>query len=240
MKTFRYEITDSTNTRAREYAKEHFADEPVLFVADAQSAGRGRRGRSFDSQKGGGLYLSLLFKPTGQECDAARITVRAAVALARALEKVAGLSVCIKWVNDITVGGKKLAGILTEGEICENGGFRYAVCGIGVNLYSREFPPELADIVTTVEDCVGIKADKDKLLEVLTEEFFSESGFSEIIGEYRKRSSVIGHRVEVRRISGEVFSAKAIAITDSAALLVETEDGRREELISAEVSVRAK
>lgn len=238
MKIFRYETTDSTNTRAREYAKLHGAIEPVVFIADGQTAGRGRRGRSFDSAKGAGLYISFLFCPEGTMFDAVRITVKAAVAVSRAIKSTFGLSVGIKWVNDIFVGGKKLAGILTEGEFDSAGRLQYAVCGIGVNLMSRDFPPELFDIATTVEDNIGERPDREAFAEALIREFFAERCDEEIMDEYRRHSLVLGKRVEVRRLSGESFFAEAKEIIDSGALAVVTDDGVREELISAEVSLK--
>ena len=238
MKFFRYEITDSTNTRAREYAKSENPELPSVFIADGQTAGRGRRGRSFDSESGAGLYISFLFKPHGAARDAVKITLRAAVALCRALRRVAGLSAEIKWVNDILVGGKKLAGILTEGEIDADGKFVYAVCGIGVNLNSRKFPPEIADIATTVEDETGKKPSREEFIEALISEFFAEASDSEIIDEYRKLSAVIGRRVEVHKLTGEVFSARAVDITDGGELLIEDVCGNIQALVSAEVSLK--
>ena len=240
MKIFKYGMTDSTNTRAREYAKSENAVFPAVFTADGQTAGRGRRGRSFDSECGAGLYISFLFKPRGAASDAVKITLRAAVALCRALSRVLGLEAEIKWVNDILVDGKKLAGILTEGEINASGEFEYAVCGVGVNLASRTFPPELADIVTTVEDKTGKKPDREALAWALISEFFGDADDSEIMEEYRRRSAVIGKRVEVHKLTGEVFSATAVEITDAGELVVEDEYGRRESLISAEVSLKLK
>jgi BirA family biotin operon repressor/biotin-[acetyl-CoA-carboxylase] ligase len=236
MKIFRYEITDSTNTRAREYARLRNAEFPAVFVADGQTAGRGRRGRSFDSELGGGLYISFLFRPEDKAFDPAKITVRAAVAVCRAIDRACGLSVGIKWVNDIFVSNKKLGGILTEGEFdADTGALSFAVCGIGINLFSRHFPEELSNIATTVEDELLAKPDKKMLEEILTDEFFKENG--DFISEYRRRSAVIGKRVLVTRLSGESFCAKVIDITDKASLLVQKEDGSREELISAEVSI---
>ena len=240
MKIFKYDITDSTNTRAREYAKSENPTFPAVFIADGQSDGRGRRGRSFDSERGSGLYISILFKPRGIASDAVRITLRAAVALCRALSRTTGLEAEIKWVNDILVGGKKLAGILTEGEINSRGEFEYAVCGVGVNLASRAFPPELAEIVTTVEDNTGTAPDRDLLAEALISEFFADADDFEIMDEYRRRSAVIGKRVEVHKLTGEVFFATAVEITDAGELVVEDEYGRRESLISAEVSLKLK
>ena len=236
MKIFRYEITDSTNTRAREYAKLNSIDEPVAFIADGQSAGRGRKGRSFDSEKGAGLYISFLFRPNG-DADFVGITVKAAVAVAKALETVFGLSVGIKWVNDIFIGERKLAGILAEGEFDQGGNLSYAVCGIGVNLLKRKFPPDLADIVTTVEDNIGEKPNRDALAEALASEFFKDTDYAQILEEYRRRSVILGKRIEVRRISGESFFAKAIEISDTGALVVLSDTGERLELISAEVSL---
>lgn len=237
MKIFKYKITDSTNTRAKEYAKDECAEMPALFIADGQTAGRGRRGRSFDSEVGAGLYMSILFRPDSDTADAARITVRAAVSVCRALRSLCGARVGIKWVNDIFFEGRKLAGILTEGEIDGSGGFRYAVCGIGINLLSREFPEEISGLVTTLEDISGARVDRDLLSERIASEFFAEQDFSDIINEYRSLSVVIGKRVEIKRISGERFFAEVLDITEDGALLVLRDGGVREELISAEVSV---
>jgi len=237
MKIFRYEITDSTNTRAKEYAKEASSLVPAVFVADSQSAGRGRRGRTFDSEGGAGLYMSILFRPTKQTCDAAKITVRAAVATVRALKKICGISASIKWVNDIYFDGKKLAGILTEGEITSDGTFSYAVCGIGLNLLSRTFPDEIKDRAIALEDITGTRVDRDLLMDEIIREFFAECDYREIIEEYRAESTVIGKRVLMKRLSGEEFFATVLELTDGGALLVLRDDGEREELISAEVSV---
>ena len=237
MEIFKYETTDSTNTRAKEYAKSKSAAMPAVFIADAQTAGRGRRGRSFDSAGGAGLYMSILFRPEPECSDAAKITVRAAVSVCRAIRSLTGVSVGIKWVNDIFFDGKKLAGILTEGEISGGGGFNYAVCGIGINLLSREFPEELSGRACALEDACGLRVDRDVLAEKIISEFFSAKDFPDVIFEYRSLSVLIGRRAEMRRISGEVFFATVLDITDGGALLVLREDGVREELISAEVSV---
>lgn len=238
IKIFAYGVTDSTNTRAREYAESEGCDMPAVFIADGQTAGRGRRGRTFDSAAGGGLYISFLFRPEEQGLDAAAITVRAAVDTCLALEERAGLTAEIKWVNDIFVGGKKLAGILTEGRFdAERGAFEYAVCGIGINLNKREFPEDLGPIVTTVEDETGTRPDRASLAARLIERFFLENPVS-VIEEYKRRSCVLGKDISVRRISGETFSAKAVDITDGGALVVVHKNGEKEELISAQVSVR--
>lgn len=241
IKIIRYTVTDSTNTRAREYAEEHSVDAPVVFIADGQTNGRGRRGRSFDSQTDAGLYISFLYKPKTQSLDVSKITAYAAVKVCRVLSRCAGVEVGIKWVNDVYHNGKKLCGILTEGEFSLNGkGFDYVICGIGINIRKRKFPKELSEIATTLEDITGESVDKELLASELIAEFFSSSDTSELIREYKARSVLIGNEVEVHALSGEVYSARVVDINDDAELLVQTKDGEVKKLISAEVSVRKK
>ena len=241
IKIIRYTVTDSTNTRAREYAEKHSIDAPVVFIADGQTSGRGRRGRSFDSQTDAGLYISFLYKPKTQSLDVSKITAFAAVKVCRVLSRCAGADVGIKWVNDIYHNGKKLCGILTEGEFSLNGkGFDYVICGIGINIRKRKFSKELSEIATTLEDATGESVDNELLASELIAEFFSSSDTSELIREYKARSVLIGNDVEVHAISGEIYSARVIDISENAGLVVQTADGEVKELISAEVSVRKK
>ncbi len=235
IRIFNYDITDSTNQRAKEYVREESSRAPAVFTAEEQSAGRGRRGRSFDSAKGAGLYISFLFR-VNEDFDAAKITVGAAVKTCRVIESVSGVDAGIKWVNDIFVSGRKLAGILTEGEMGDAG---YVICGIGINLYEREFPDELSEVVTTLERECGKRVDKELLTARLIDEFFKPEDAEELLSEYRRRSVILGRRVEVRKILGEVYPATVIEIADDGALMVERDGGVRERLISAEVSIKA-
>ena len=126
--------TDSTNTRIRVLAEDG-APEGTVVVAAAQTAGRGRSGKSFLSPAGTGLYMSILLRPALTMGDSLLITTAAAVAVSRAIERVAGCEAKIKWVNDVYVDEKKVCGILTEGALdLENGGLRYAILGIGINI----------------------------------------------------------------------------------------------------------
>ena len=236
IKIFNYDIIDSTNLAAKEYAGGENSHFPAVFIAEEQSAGRGRRGRSFDSARGGGLYISFLFR-VEKEFDAAEITLGAAVKLCRVIEELSGINPGIKWVNDIFAGNKKLAGILAEGAGVD---LTYAVCGIGINLYKREFSAELSGIATTLEDECGVRVDKEIFAKRLIEEFFKPEEKAKIINEYRQRSVVIGKRVEVRKILGESCDATVIEIAEDGALIVEREGGVRERLVSAEVSIKTK
>ena len=230
---FCYSETDSTNTRAKMHAQG--GGGVSVFVADGQTAGRGRRGRSFNSERGAGLYISLITFPRGSAQDAVRITARAAVVLCRAIEALSSVSPKIKWVNDLTVNNKKLAGILTEGAIDESGELSYAVCGMGINLYKRSFPSEIADIATSIEDISGERISRAALAAMIIEGLLSEDN-GEFMDDYRRLSSVIGETVTVYR-GEECFSARAIDISDAGELIVER-DGSEVRLFSGEVSIK--
>lgn len=237
MKILRYKTVSSTNTLAHDYAKCEGAELPAVFIADGQTAGRGRRGRSFVSDEGAGLYVSFVFKPE-KSVTPADITVRAAVAAVRAMKTAFGFSADVKWVNDIFWGGKKLGGILAEGECDEEGNLAFAVVGIGVNLRKRAFSSELADIATTVEDVTGTAPDNELFERELIKEFFAVLQEESVIEEYKKSSVALGRRIEVKRISGERFFATALDVTEQGELVVLREDGQTETLFSAEISIR--
>ena len=140
------EETQSTNTALRALA-EAGAPEGTVYIAQSQTGGRGRMGRSFFSPAGTGLYLSLLLRPTTWEpARAAQLTAAAAAAMCEAIREVTGKEPGIKWVNDLLLDGKKVCGILTEASFSmESGVLEYAVLGLGVNVYPPEggFPKEL-------------------------------------------------------------------------------------------------
>ena len=238
-----YGITDSTNTRAKLFAKNRCVEEktPAIFLSRAQSAGRGTRGRGFESPIGAGLYISYLIYP---DCSvsAADITTYAAVACCRALEKIGaadGLKPRIKWVNDIYVGARKLSGILTEGELDESGKLKYAVVGIGINLRRGEHSHEVASIMTTLED-EGVSVSFEQLYEVLTEEFFSalaKAGTAEIMKEYRDLSMLIGRAVRIVT-GGRQYDERVTDIDSDGALITQDVHGNVKKYISGDVSVR--
>ena len=237
----KYGVTDSTNKRAKEYAKKRDTGchLPVVFIADGQTAGRGRLGRSFHSEAGVGIYISFLTYPDLSPSDATAVTAYAAVKLCRAISAFTDADCRIKWVNDLTVNGKKLAGILTEGEISADGRLSYCVCGIGLNLYKSEMPEELSAIATSLEEVTGVRVDKEALTKRLIEEFLSDGDYrsSDVLEEYRKRSSVLGKRITVHTPSG-TYPAVAREILDDYSLLIETDRGERRRIYTGEISIR--
>lgn len=241
-----YEATDSTNERARHYPLEHSFDFKIeqsgfsaeLFIADAQSAGRGRVGRKFVSNMGAGLYMSLRFDFPLDMRDSVGITPLAAVAVCRALKRVCGAEASIKWVNDIYMDGRKLAGILTESTLDKSGKRKY-ICGIGINLLPSDMPPELTGLVTNLSE-LGYTPDRFELAAAITEELLMnlENPFSpDVASEYKSRSFLIGKRVSV--IDGERTSSATVTdISDRYELNVQFDDGAVKSLATGEVSIR--
>ncbi len=233
-----YDVTDSTNARARELARQRTVGIPCVIVADAQTAGRGRRGRSFYSEAGSGLYVSFLLYPDARGEEATTVTARAAVALRRALASVSGLRADIKWVNDLYAGGKKLAGILAECEMDSAGKIAALVIGMGINVYKTDYPEEISDIATSVEAQINKRICREELLSALCREMLlAVEDSDEVYSEYVSASLLRSRRVTVFG-TGTPYEAVVEGITRDYALLVRTDDGEQRRLFSGEVSVR--
>ena len=230
-----YESIDSTNTRAKEWAKQNPDNRsPIVFIANEQIAGRGRRGRSFVSEKGAGIYISILTYPEESGADATATTARAAVTLAKATESLSDCDIKIKWVNDLYLGGKKLAGILTEGEMDKDGKIAYQVVGMGINIYKKAISDEISDIATSIEGETGIGIDRSKLAAAIIKYHLNYKG--DFYNEYKSRSFIIGKRVTVMKLS-ESYEAKVVDIDSDFSLIIER-DGKQERLFTGEISLK--
>ncbi|MFT3983713.1 MAG: biotin--[acetyl-CoA-carboxylase] ligase [Lachnospiraceae bacterium] len=234
----------STNTVLKELA-ENGAQEGLIVIAREQSAGKGRKGRSFYSPRNGSLYMSVLLRPAIPVEQAVSITTMAAVSVARAVEETSGKHTLIKWVNDVFMDQKKICGILTEASVDMETGFpAYAVLGIGINIYppAEGLPKELKEIVGTVFQIPGEGGGSyTNLLAagVLNRffEYYDRILDKSYMEEYRRRSFVIGRQVTY--LSGETKrQVTVLGIDDDAGLLVEAQDGTRSVLDSGEVSIR--
>lgn len=233
-----YREIGSTNAEALTVARDAAPEKPMLFIAESQSAGRGRLGRSFISPLGG-LYMTLL-TPALTECDLTTLTVLAAVAVARAVEKATGLDTAIKWVNDIYVGARKLAGILAQGAVDpDTGRITHVAMGVGVNIHGKDFPTEIRDIATSIER-EGAHTDRAMLAAAIANEYLAllpEAGSREIAAEYKSRSFLIGESVRVIKPERE-YLAEVLDISDLCELVLRLEDGSIEYLSTGDVSVR--
>ena len=216
----------STNTALKE-----MVNPPVgtTLIAARQTGGRGRLGRSFHSPEGG-LYLSVLIPPT----DA--VTCRAAVAAARAIESLCGAKIDLKWVNDLYLNGRKVAGILAEGVFSPDGTLTAVVLGIGINVGVTDFPEELTSIATSLGN-EGFRLTREDVAAAFLNELSLALSDPTAMAEYRRRNLVVGREVTVLRGS-DTYTAIVKAITDEGHLVVTDENKNTHTLSSGEVSVR--
>lgn len=238
-----YEKLESSNSLLRSLAD---AGEPAgsVVICAEQSGGRGRRGRSFFSPRGAGLYMSILLRPDCSAADAALLTSAAAVAVCEAIESVCGLEPKIKWVNDIFLGGKKVCGILTEAAIgLESGMPDYAVVGIGLNVYPPEggYPPQIEQIAGYISG-ERVEGLKNRLAAAILEKFSrycSDPAARGFTAGYERRCFVIGKRVTVISPGGE-REALALGVEGDCRLLVRYDDGSEQALGSGEISIKSR
>ena len=229
---------ESTNKTAKEMAFSGAAHGTVVLAGE-QTAGRGRRGRSFISPAGKGVYISLILRPELQAADALAATGSAAVAVCRAVKRLCGLELAIKWVNDLYLGGKKVCGILTEASTdLESGQVEWLVVGIGLNLTASpdDFGPELAETAGSLYPGGTSPVSRAALAAAIAAELLALCPQFDYLAEYRRRCFVPGHWVAVHG-SGPAWTARAVAIDDQGRLVVEA-DGRRVAIAHGEVSVK--
>lgn len=234
---------DSTNNYLKRLAVEGAPDGTVA-VADQQTAGRGRLGRSFQSPAGTGIYISFLLRPDLLPNKAMNLTACTAVAVCDAVERTCGMRPQIKWTNDVLMNKRKLCGILTEMSVeGETGALQYIVVGIGVNVNQNleDFPPELQTIAGSVAMATGERMDRGhltaELVNAIDEMYAAWKAGHWDVNRYRADCATIGREVRVIRGSSE-RNAFAETVDDDFALVVRYEDGTRETVFSGEVSVR--
>ena len=241
-RTVYFDATDSTNVQAKRLAEAH-APHGTLVVSDRQDGGKGRRGRSWASPSGVGIWMSLILRPEIAPSSASMLTLAAALAVREGIREETGLSPLIKWPNDLVLNGKKICGILTEmsTELME---IQYVITGIGINVNQREFPPEIRDTATSLSLEAGRSFRRSSLIAAILKAFekdytaFLKTGdLSLLLEEYNACLVNRGKEVCILDPSGE-YRAVAEGIDESGSLLVTLPDGTRREIISGEVSVR--
>ena len=237
-----FDTIDSTNTKAQELAEKGYPS-GTLVVADKQESGKGRRGRSWVSPSGTGIFMTLMIKPDINPNNASMLTLVAALAVAKAITSVTGEEAMIKWPNDIVVNGKKVCGILTE----MNAQFDYInhiVVGIGINVHNESFPEEISQMASSLMIEAGGKrfhraqiiAETMSYFEQYYDTFLKTQDLSALVREYDKL--LVNRNKSVRVLDPkEPFDGKAMGITFKGELIVDTWESRK--LVSSgEVSVR--
>lgn len=237
-----FDTIDSTNTKAQELAEKGYPS-GTLVVADKQDSGKGRRGRSWVSPSGTGIFMTLMIKPDINPNNASMLTLVAALAVAKAITSVTGEEAMIKWPNDIVVNGKKVCGILTE----MNAQFDYInniVVGVGINVHNESFPEEISQMASSLMIEAGGKrfhraqiiAETMLYFEQYYDTFLKTQDLSALVREYDEL--LVNRNKSVRVLDPkEPFDGKAMGITPKGELIVDTWESRK--LVSSgEVSVR--
>lgn len=238
----RKEITGSTNLDVRELAIRG-AKEGTVVCADVQTAGRGRRGRNWVSEKGESLLFSLLLRPDILPDKASQITLLMALAVTKVIRERYDLAAGIKWPNDIVINGKKICGILTELHPDTDGRY-FVVVGCGINVGQKNIPDELQEMATSLAlESSSVIATEELLAEVLSEfeqyydKFLQNETLEAFTDEYN--AWLVSHDIEVRVLDpkGE-FVGISKGINAKGELLVQLADGSITEVYAGEVSVR--
>lgn len=238
---FYFPVVDSTNTKAKQLAEEGYPS-GTLVVAEQQDAGKGRRGRSWESPRGTGIFMTVMLKPDINPGNASMLTLVAALAVSAGITKCTGRPAGIKWPNDIVMNGKKVCGILTE----MSAQFDYVnhiVIGIGVNVHNDTFPEEISHMATSLYLETKEHLNRAALIEEIWEQFeryyavFLETeDLSGLVKEYNAHLVNLHQSVKVLDPK-EPYEGKALGITSRGELIVDTWESRK--LVSAgEVSVR--
>ena len=237
-----FDSIESTNTVAKNMAAAG-APEGTVLLADLQTGGRGRMGRSFHSPAGCGIYMSVILRPQCPASQLMHLTCAVAVATANAIEVSTGLRPDIKWTNDLVYARHKLGGILTELSLDKNGYVDYVVLGVGINCCqaAADFPEEIRDIATSLQLCTGKPVDRAKVAAAMIDAF---EGMNRNLSDphcflprYRKDCMTLGQQISLLR-GDEVRYGTALDVDDFGALVVQFDDGHTEAVNSGEVSVR--
>lgn len=226
-----YDTVSSTNDLAKELCKE--GKEKFLLLANAQTNGRGRQGKSFFSPKDSGLYFSLALGADSPDFDFTGVTCAVAVACTRAIEKLTALEPKIKWVNDIYIGNRKVCGILVQ-SVTENGRITKLIIGVGINISTENFPEEIKSIAGSL----GEKIDRSILAAEIVNNIreLMSCRPCEYIGEYKAKSNVLGKEI-IYFQNNIPHPARAVDIDEAGGLVVET-NSEKITLISGEISLK--
>lgn len=234
--------TDSTNTRAKELAAQG-APEGTLVIAEKQTEGRGRRGRSWFSPPGGGIYFSLILRPVISPGETPKITLMTAVVLAETLISLMKLKLRIKWPNDILVNGKKLAGILTEIST-EMDAVNYIIVGLGLNVNTQfeKFPQDIKENATSILIENGKQFPRVKLIQHYLKlyeiyyDMFKNNDFEPIMKRWRELADIIGKQIRVDVI-GKTHIGKVVDVDNDGVLILKDDQGRLQRIFSGDVTL---
>lgn len=238
-----FDEIDSTNDHLKRIARQGAAHGTVV-IADHQTGGHGRRGRTFLSPEGVGIYLSLLIRPNCSVNDLMHLTCATAVAMCEAVEEAAGFCPGIKWTNDLVHGKRKLGGILTELGFTPQGQVDYAIIGVGINCCQQEedFDPEIRHMAGSLAMVTGKPIDRSRVAAAMMDALHRMDQIlltrkEDILCRYRQNCITLNQEVSLVR-GDEIRHGFALSVDEEGALIVRFADGHTEAVNSGEVSVR--
>lgn len=232
-KFYNYKILDSTNNKAREFAKKNLHD--IIVIAERQSRGKGRFERKWLSDIGG-LYMTVVLKI--KDIDKAKyLTFAAAVSVAKTIRKIAKLNAMVKWPNDVLIDGRKICGILTE---TISGNNNFALIGIGVNINQKIFPDIISNKTTSLKLKTNRKYTIKKVSETIMKEFnnlysqYQKNNHEKIIAEWKKYSHTLGKKIRVKAMN-KSYMGDAIGIDEDCSLLLKLNNGKIKKIIEGDI-----
>lgn len=234
---------DSTNNYLKLRAQDK-AIEGLVAIAEQQTEGKGRKGKSFFSPAGSSIYMSVLLKPKIKISNINLITIIAAISVVEAIYNTTKIQTSIKWVNDVMYNNKKLCGILTEASIeGESGDINYIVLGIGINVKKINFPDDIKNVATSLGNITSIDYNRNELIgQLLTQlennynKLFSNNQ-CELINSYRNYLSMLGNEINVI-LSDSTYRAKALDIDENAHLIIQLPSGEITKINCGEISIK--
>lgn len=237
-----YKQLDSTNTKIAELASEG-AEHGTVVYCDQQTAGKGRRGRVWESSAEDNIYMSILLRPSFETIKAPMLTLLMAYCVAEVMKRQGFSEVQIKWPNDLILAKKKICGILTEMKM-KGSEIDYVVVGVGINVNNTQFPTDLKDKATSLYIQGGKQFDREQILRDVVDlfqemyrQFEKEQDLSFIQKAYNEMLVNAGKEVRVLE-PGNEYTAYAQGINNCGELLVQTQDGKEQIVFAGEVSVR--
>ncbi len=237
-----YDETDSTNNRAKDSGEKNGAH-GTLFIADKQNAGKGRRGRAWESPSGKSIYMTILLRPQITPDKAPMLTLIMGLSVAEGIRKVSGAETEIKWPNDIVMNKKKVCGILTE-MATEMEYVNYVVICVGINVNQEYFSEGIKEIATSLYEETGTVYQRSELIAAVLERFeknyemFLETG--DLSAVRKAYDSILVNRGQEVKVlePGNEYRAVAEGINKNGELIVRLSDGRQKNIFAGEVSVR--
>ena len=235
LKTYYFKILDSTNIKAREFAKKGKFDSVIL--AERQTKGKGRFKRQWFSDFGG-LYMTIIIKI--KDVDKAKyLTFIAAVSTAKTIRNITGLNALVKWPNDVLIDDRKICGILTE---TISGRENYALIGIGANINQKKFPANISDKATSLFLKTNKRYNIKKISNLIMKEFnklysqYKKNNHEKIIAEWKRYSHTLGRKIKAKTMN-RTYIGKAVGIDNDLNLILRLKNGKMQKITEGDIFI---